>query len=59
MYYILCRIYKDTDGLRKEKEDSDPPKGVVWEHVRAGLIIYYYQHKGDQAIIDRKFVFGP
>ena len=29
MYQTLCRIYKDPDGPRKEKEASEPPKGVI------------------------------
>ena len=27
MYKTLCRIYRDPNGPRKEKEASDPPKG--------------------------------
>ena len=37
----------------KEKEAYNPPKVDIWEHVREEFIIYHYQHKGDQAIIDR------
>ena len=34
-------------------EASKPNKGVIWKHVREEFIIYHYQHKGDQAIIDK------
>ena len=39
MYYTLCRTYRDPDGARKEKEASEPPNGVIWEHIRAEFII--------------------
>ena len=35
MNYTLCRIYRDPDGTRKEKEASESPKGTVLEHVRS------------------------
>ena len=48
MYYTLCRVYRDTDGPMKEKEDSKPSKGVIWEHVLAEFIPYCYNLKGYQ-----------
>ena len=41
----------------KEKEANEPPKRLIWEHVRAEFIIYHYQHKEDSAIIDRIIIF--
>ena len=53
MYYTLYRIYRDPYGPRKEKKASKLSRGVIREHVREEIFIYNYQHKGDQAIIDR------
>ena len=53
MCYTLFRVYREPGGERKEKEASKPPKGVILEHLRAELIIYHYQLKGDQSIINR------
>ena len=39
MYQTLYRINIDPGGSRKEKEASEPPKGVIWEHVIAEFII--------------------
>ena len=48
MYYTLCRVYRDPDGPRKEKEASKPPKGVMIEHEGAEFIPYHYNSKGSK-----------
>ena len=53
MYYTLCRVYRDPDGPRKEKESSKPSKGVMIEHEGEQLIIYHDNIKGLQAIIQK------
>ena len=39
-----------------KKRASQPPKGVIWEHMREEFVIFHQQHKGDQAIIDDNFM---
>ena len=39
MDYTLCRIYRDPGAQSTEKEASDPPKGVIWEYIRANLLL--------------------
>ena len=53
MYQTLCGDYRDSGWPRKKTAASKPPKRVILKHVWVEFIIYNYQHKGDQAIIDR------